>query len=87
MSDFKGRHFGGESVLWTVRGYCRCPMSYRDLETMMTERGVAVDRSTLYRRVQRCTPEMEKRLRWQWRRPQSRSWRIDETCVKGARGD
>ena len=25
---------------------------------------------------------MEKRLRWQWRRPGSTSWRIDETYVK-----
>ena len=41
MSDFKGRHFGGEIVLWAVRWYCRYPISYRDLETMMTERGVA----------------------------------------------
>ena len=45
---------------------------------MMTERGVAVDHSTIYRWVQHFAPEMEKRLR----RPQSRSWRIDETCVK-----
>ena len=29
---------------------------------------------------------MEKRLRWQWRRPQSTSWRVDETYVK-VRGD
>ena len=49
---------------------------------MMTERGVAVDHSTIYRWVQRFAPEMEKRLRWQWRRPQSSSWRIDETYVK-----
>ena len=49
---------------------------------MMTERGVAVDHSTIYRWVQRFAPEMEKRLRWQWRRPRSRSWRIDETYVK-----
>ena len=49
---------------------------------MMTERGVAVDHSTIYRWVQHFAPEMEKRLRWQWRRPQSRSWRIDETDVK-----
>ena len=82
MSDFKGRHFGGEIVLWAVRCYCRYPISYRDLETMMTERGVAVDHSTIYRWVQHFAPEMEKRLRWQWRRPQSRSWRIDETYVK-----
>ena len=48
----------------------------------MTERGVAVDHSTIYRWVQRFAPEMEKRLRWQWRRPQSRSWRVDETYIK-----
>ena len=23
MSDFKGRHFRGEIVLWAVRWYCR----------------------------------------------------------------
>ena len=82
MSDFKGRHFRGEIVLWAVRWYCRYPISYRDLEAMMTERGVAVDHSTIYRWVQRFAPEMEKRLRWQWRRPQSRSWRVDETYIK-----
>ena len=36
----------------------------------------------LYRWVQRFAPEMEKRLRWQWRWPRSRSWRIDETYVR-----
>ena len=82
MSEFKGRHFRGEIVLWAVRWYCRYAVSYRDLEAMMTERGVAVDHSTIYRWVQRFAPEMEKRLRWQWRRPQSASWRIDETYVK-----
>ena len=65
-----------------MRWYCRYPISYRDLEAMMTERGVAVDHSTIYRWVQRFAPEMEKRLRWQWRRPQSRSWRVDETYIK-----
>ena len=45
MNDFKGRHFGGEIVLWAVRWYCRYAVSYRDLESMMTERGVAVDHS------------------------------------------
>ena len=82
MSDFKGRHFRGGIVLWAVRWYCRYAVSYRDLEAMMTERGVAVDHSTIDRWVQRFAPEMEKRLRWQWRRPQSVSWRIDETYIK-----
>ena len=82
MSDFKGRHFGGEIVLWAVRWYCRYRISYRDLEQMMAERGVSVDHSTIYRWVQRYAPEIEKRLRWHWRRPRSGSWRVDETYVK-----
>ena len=82
MSDFKGRHFEGEIVLWAVRCYCRYGVSYRDLEQMMGERGVSVDHSTIYRWVQSYAPEIEKRLRWQWRGPRSTSWRIDETYVK-----
>ena len=65
MSDFKGRHFEGEIVLWAVRWDCRYGVSYRDLEQMMGECGVLVDHSTIYRWVQRYAPEMEKRLRWQ----------------------
>jgi hypothetical protein len=77
VSDFKGRHFGGEIVLWAVRWYCRYGISYRDLEQMMAERGVSVDHSTIYRWVQSYAPEIEKRLRWHWRRPRSGSWRRD----------
>jgi hypothetical protein len=29
--------------LWAVRWYCRYGVSYRDLEEMLTERGVPVD--------------------------------------------
>ena len=77
MNEFKGRHFGGEVVLWAVRWYCRYPVSYRALEAMMTERGVAVDHSTIHRWVQRLAAEMDRRLRWQWRRARSGSWRPD----------
>ena len=49
---------------------------------MMTERGVAVDHSTIFRWVQRYAPEMERRLRWQWRGPASGSWHVDETYVR-----
>ena len=44
-----------------VRWYCRYGISYRDLEEMIAERGVAVDHMTLYRWVQRYAPELEKR--------------------------
>ena len=82
MNDFKGRHFTGEVILWAVRWYCRYGISYRDLEEMLSERGIDVDHTTIYRWVQRYAPEMEKRLRWFWRRGFDPSWRLDETYVK-----
>ena len=83
-SDFKGRHFEGMIILWAVRWYCRYGISYRELEEMLTERGVKVDHTTIYRWVQHYAPEIEKRLRWQWKRLtwNSHSWRIDETYIK-----
>src|SRR3546814_5808983 len=82
MTDFKWRHFQGDVILWAVRWYCRFPISYRDLEEMLAERGISVDHTTIYRWVQCYAPEMEKRLRWFWRRGFDPSWRLDETYVK-----
>jgi transposase-like protein len=62
-------------------GGAQYPISYRELEQMMAERGVRVDHSTISRRTQRHAPEIEKRLRWQWRRSCSDSWRVDELKV------
>ncbi len=49
MIDFKGSRFGREIVLWSVRWYVAYPISDRQLEEMMEERGVEVDHSTLNR--------------------------------------
>jgi hypothetical protein len=43
MAVFRWRHFAGEIILWAVRWYCCYGTSYRELEEMMGERGVAVD--------------------------------------------
>jgi IS6 family transposase len=77
---FEGRHFPPDIILWGVRWYCRYPISYRNLEEMMSERGVQVDHSTLARWVQRLGPEIEKRLRKQPSWVQG-SWRVDETSI------
>lgn len=53
MGIFSGRHFPRDIILWAVRWYCRYGVSYRDLEEMMTERGVPVDHTTIYRWVQK----------------------------------
>ena len=47
--DFKGSHFEREIVLLGVRWYVAYPISYRQLEEMMEERGVEVDHSSLNR--------------------------------------
>ncbi len=88
MTDFKWRHFQGDVILWAVRWYCRYPISYRDLEEMLAERGISVDHTTIYRWVQCYAPEMEKRLRWFWRRGFDPSWRawMKPTSRCGASG-
>src|SRR5512132_2624617 len=83
MSVFKRRRFPAEIILLCVRWYCRYGISYRDLEEMMAERGVAVDHVTLCRWVQRFAPELEKRVRW-YQGYRSSSWRVDETYVRVA---
>ena len=81
MMNFKGSQFGREIILWAMRWYVAYPISYRQLEEMMGERGVAVDHSTLNRWVIKYAPEFEKVFpRRQC--PVGRSWRMDETYVK-----
>jgi transposase-like protein len=63
VSLFKRRRFPVEIILLCVRWYCKYGISYRDLAEMMSERGVAVDPSTIFRWVQRYAPEVEKRIR------------------------
>jgi hypothetical protein len=41
--EFKGSHFERDVILWGVRWYVAYPISYRQLEEMMEERGVEVD--------------------------------------------
>ena len=82
MSDpFKWRHYEGEIILTCVRWYLRYALSYRDLEEMMTERGLSVHHSTIFRWVQDYAPEIDKRTR-PYLKSTNDSWRVDETYVK-----
>ena len=60
---FRGYRFPAEVIFWAVRWYLQFPISYRDLERMLADRGVEVDHTTMYRWVQRFAPELEKRTR------------------------
>ncbi|KAF2988832.1 hypothetical protein MJC1_04076 [Methylocystis sp. MJC1] len=81
MIDFKGSHFERDVILWGVRWYVAYPMSYRQLEEMMEERGVDVDHSTLNRWVVKYAPLLEKQFRAR-KLAIGSSWRLDETYVK-----
>lgn len=47
----------------------------------MTERGLSIDHTTLYRWVQHYAPILEKKCRARLR-PTNSSWRVDETYIK-----
>jgi transposase-like protein len=44
-----------------VRWYLRYGLSYRDVEELLAERGIAVDHVTIYGWVQRFTPSSPRR--------------------------
>ena len=79
--SFKGRQFTAEVILWAVRWYLMFPISYRDLELMLADRGVTIAHTTIFRWIQAYTPELEKRIRPHLY-PSNGSWRVDETYVK-----
>src|ERR1700712_1482276 len=73
---FKGRQVISEVILWAVRWYLMFPISYRDLELMLADRGVDVDHTTIFRWIQAYAPELEKRIRPHLRMSNG-SWRVD----------
>src|SRR5919199_3227578 len=78
---FKGRQFAADVIFWALRWYLMFPVSYRDLELMLADRGMAVDHTTIFRWVQAYAEEFEKRIRPHLR-PSTGSWRVDETYIK-----
>ncbi len=82
MIDFKGHRFEKDFILLCVRWYLAYPLSYRNLEEMMLERGVEVDHSNIYRWVQKFTPQLDAGFRNGKKRAVGSSWRMDETYIK-----
>lgn len=62
-NPFKWRHYQGDIILTCTRWYLRYALNYRDLEEMMTERGLSVDHTTMFRWVQKYASEIDKRSR------------------------
>src|SRR3954453_18907986 len=79
--DFKGRHFEAALIVQAVSWYLRYPLSYRDIEELFLERGLAVDHATINRWVLAYAPMIGRRLR-AFHKPHCGSVRIDETYIK-----
>jgi transposase-like protein len=80
-SAFTGFRFPPEVILLAVRLYLRYDLSYRDLEELLAERGIGVDHVTLFRWVQRFTPELIEAARPSRHKVGDR-WFVDERYVK-----
>jgi putative transposase len=79
--SFKGAHFPPEIILMGVRWYVAYPLSTRQVEELMEERGVEVDHSTINRWVIKYSPQLEEAFHRR-KRPVWVSWRMDETYIR-----
>ncbi|MDM7853200.1 IS6 family transposase [Pseudochrobactrum kiredjianiae] len=79
--DFKGAHFPKSVILYAVFFYVRYPVSYRDLQEILVERGVSVDHATLNRWVVRYSLQIATQAQIRKRHTAS-SWQVDETYIK-----
>ena len=59
MVDSKGTHFLKSVILHAVFFYLRYPVSYRDLQRILAERGITIDHATLNRWVVSYSPQLE----------------------------
>ena len=82
-SSFAGFRFPPEVIILAVRWYLRYSLSYRDVAELLAERGIAVDHVTIYRWVQRFTPELIDAARPS-RHVAGDRWFVDETYLKVA---
>jgi transposase-like protein len=80
-SAFAGFRFPPDVIVLAVRWYLRFGLSYRDVEELLTERGVEVDHVSVYRWVLRFTPLLADAAR-PCRHLVGNRWFVDETYVK-----
>ena len=81
QSPFKHHRVPREIILCAVRCYLRYPLSYQDVVDLLAERDIKIDRSSVYRWVQKFGPELTKRTERHLRRA-SVDWHVDETYIR-----
>src|SRR3954449_10351218 len=78
---FKGHCFPEEVILQAVYFKLRFSLSYRDVEELLSIRGVIVDHATVQRWVYKFTPLIQATFKKR-RKIAGNSWRMDETYIK-----
>ena len=78
---FKGHSFPKEIILQAVYFKLRFSLSYRDVEELLSVRGVTVDHATTQRWVYKFSALIEAGFRKR-KKVVSSSWRMDETYIK-----
>src|SRR5688500_16046955 len=78
---FKGYCFPKEIILQAVYFKLKFSLSYRDIEELLSIRGVSADHSTIQRWVYKFTPLMESTFRKR-KKSVGSSWRMEETYSK-----
>lgn len=80
-SAFSHHGFPDDVIALAVRWYVRYRLSYADVVEWFAERGLVIDRSTIYRWVQRFLPRFQEAAR-PHRQPIGTTWRVDETYTR-----
>ena len=78
---FKGHCFPKSIILHAVYIKLRFGLSYRDVEELLSIRGVKVDHATIQRWVFKFTPMIDEQFRNR-KKIVGRRWRMDETYIK-----
>ena len=80
-SAFANHGVPDDVVAVAVRRYVRSRLSYADGVEWFAERGLRVERRTMYSWVQRCLPRFQDAARVQ-RHPVGANWRVDATYTR-----
>jgi putative transposase len=78
--DYEGHRFPPGIIQHAIWLYFRFTMSFRDVEDLLAERGIAVSYETVRRWVNHFGPMIAAHLRK--RRPKPATWHLDEVYLK-----
>lgn len=81
QSPFKHHRFPRAIILCAMRWYLRYPLSYQDVVDLLAERGITIDRSAVYRWVQKFGQQLTKRTEKYLRRARV-DWHAGETYIR-----